>query len=139
MPKLRLFHVISIIFIFFLQIYSQNTQWDGPHPEIANSLKNIARHFEKYDVVLEPEKNEPDWWTGAPSVVRDEKGDFWLACRMRTAEGTRGFRGYEIRILKSSDGVHFEQYHTIKREEVPIPGFERPALLIESLVYCKIR
>ncbi len=131
MPNSRLTQVVSIIFIFFLQLYSQNNNWDGPQPQIAPSLKQIAQNFEKYEVILEPEKNEHDWWAGAPSVVRDEHGIFWLACRMRTADGTRGFRGYEVRILKSDDGIHFEKYKSIKREEVPIPGFERPSLLID--------
>ncbi len=87
------------------------------------------RGFERYDVVLEPDRNDPEWWAGAPSVLRDENGVFWLACRMRTAEGPRGLRGYEIRILRSEDGIRFERVHSIRREEVPIPGFERPALL----------
>ena len=43
----------------------------------------------------------------------------------------RGLRGYEIRILKSEDGIKFKKVHAIKREKVPIPGFERPALLID--------
>ena len=124
--------IITLFIILFLsQGYAQKNRWDGTQPEISPSLKNIAANFEKYDVIVEPPKNEAEWWAGAPSVVRDENGIFWLACRMRTAEGARGYRGYEIRILKSADGVHFKPYHIIKREEVPIPGFERPALLID--------
>ncbi|MCK5853302.1 hypothetical protein KAH27_09775 [bacterium] len=131
-----MFHLKTSYFVLFIAVLlstvcAQDNQWNGPRPEIAPSLKNIASNFEKYNVILEPPKNEPDWWAGAPSVVRDEKGIFWLVSRMRTAEGTRGYRGYEVRILKSSDGVHFKNYHVIKREEVPIPGFERPALLID--------
>ncbi|MDX9971641.1 MAG: hypothetical protein RBU21_01485 [FCB group bacterium] len=82
-----------------------------------------------YTVILEPDKNEPEWWAGAPSVVRGEDGTFWLACRMRTGEGQRGLRGYEIRILRSDDGIHFTPALRIPREDVPIPGFERPAIL----------
>jgi hypothetical protein len=48
---------------------------------------------------------------------------------MRTADSPRGLRGYEIRILRSDDGVHFQKVLGIRREDVPIPGFERPALL----------
>ncbi len=81
--------------------------------------------------VLKPDRDEAEWWAGAPSVVRDKDGTFWMACRMRTGEGDRGLRGYEIRILRSDDGEHFEKVLSIKREEVPIPGFERPALLID--------
>ena len=65
---------------------------------------------------------------GAPSIVHGN-GVFWLAARMRTQESIRGLRGYEIRILRSDDGANFEAVHRIRREDVPIPGFERPALL----------
>jgi hypothetical protein len=84
-----------------------------------------------YTVVLRPDKDEADWWAGAPSVVRDGNGTFWMACRMRTPDSPRGLRGYEIRILSSKDGEHFEVAHHIAREDVPIPGFERPALLLD--------
>jgi hypothetical protein len=50
---------------------------------------------------------------------------------MRSPEHPRGLRGFAIRILKSEDGVNFEKVHDIRRETVPIPGFERPALLID--------
>jgi hypothetical protein len=52
---------------------------------------------------------------------------------MRTADSPRGLRGYEIRILRSDDGIHFERAHRLRREDVPIPGFERPALLIDPM------
>lgn len=52
-----------------------------------------------------------------------------MAARMRTAEAPLGLRGYEIRIYRSGDGVHFDPVHGIRREDVPVPGFERPALL----------
>lgn len=102
-------------------------------PEIEKNLLQIGKKFLNYEVILRPDKNEPEWWAGAPSVVRDKKGMFWLACRMRTAEGQRGFRGYEIRILNSKDGVHFNKVKSIRREDVPVPGFERPSILIDPL------
>ncbi|MBN2132294.1 MAG: hypothetical protein JW741_22525 [Sedimentisphaerales bacterium] len=92
---------------------------------------SIPAKFRSYRVILEPDKDEAEWWAGAPSVVRDPNGTFWLACRMRTADSPRGLRGYEIRILRSRDGTHFDKAHRIRREDVPIPGFERPALLID--------
>lgn len=97
----------------------------------AGSYGSISGKFGQYEVIVEPDKNEPEWWAGAPSVVRDGDGVFWLACRMRLADAPRGLRGYEIRILRSEDGVHFNKVHTIAREAVPIPGFERPCLLID--------
>lgn len=98
-------------------------------PKITADFGEIPGRFDDYEVILEPDQNEPEWWAGAPSVVRDRSGVFWLAARMRTADSPRGLRGYEIRILRSEDGLHFEKVHSILREEVPIPGFERPALL----------
>lgn len=97
-------------------------------PKILGNFGSVPERFKSYTVILEPDKNEPEWWAGAPSVVRDTSGVFWLACRMRTADAPRGLRGYEIRILRSEDGEHFSKVHSIRREEVPIPGFERPAL-----------
>jgi hypothetical protein len=94
-------------------------------------FENLTKHFTHYDVVLTPDRDEPEWWAGAPSVVRAPDGTFYLAARMREATAPPGQRGYEIRILKSPDGVHFEQIHRIPRAEAGVPGFERPALLID--------
>ena len=100
-------------------------------PQIAGDLGSIPGKLEEYDVILGPDKDAADWWAGAPSVVRDTRGVFWLACRMRTAEGQRGRRGYEIRILRSDDGRNFRKVHSILREQVPIPVFERPSMLLD--------
>ena len=107
------------------------TGQERPNPTTNDLLGNIPAKFRQYEVILEPDKDEAEWWAGAPSVVRDKDGTFWLACRMRTADAPRGLRGYEIRILRSRDGIHFKKVHSIRREDVPIPGFERPALLID--------
>ena len=98
---------------------------------MQSPFTQIRQKFEQYDVVLGPDKDAAEWWAGAPSVVRDRNGMFWLACRMRTADSPLGRRGYEIRLLRSEDGVHFDKVHSITREEVAIPGFERPSLLID--------
>lgn len=100
-------------------------------PESRVLLGAINNAFKSYDVVLRPDQDKPEWWAGAPSVVVDDDGTFWMACRMRTAESERGLRGYEIRILRSRDGVSFKKVHSIHRDEVPIAGFERPVLLID--------
>ena len=99
-------------------------------PEVTGAFGRVATQLAgNYVVVLKPDKDEAEWWAGAPSVTRGADGIFWMACRMRMAEAPRGRRGYEIRILKSSDGEHFDVAGRITRESVPIPGFERPALL----------
>lgn len=107
--------------------------WQGARPEAGVWFGDIPSVFTEYEVILQPDKIAPEWWAGAPSVARDAAGVFWMACRMRTAEGPRGYRGYEIRILRSEDGIRFEKAHAIKREDVPIPGFERPCLLMDPV------
>lgn len=95
----------------------------------AEKFGRIAQQFDKYDVVLQPDRDEAEWWAGAPTVARDDQGHFWLAARMRMADAPLGERGYEIRILRSADGVQFQPAHRLRREDVPLPGFERPALV----------
>lgn len=109
------------------------SNWNGPIPKISSELLNIANKFNEYEVILEPDIDEPEYWAGAPSVVRDNNGVFWMAARMRSPKHPRGLRGYEIRLLKSVDGINFVKYHSIMREEVPIMGFERPSLLIDPI------
>jgi len=100
-------------------------------PIVKDIFGTIPEHFDEYEVILQPDQLKPEWWAGAPSVVQDDEGVFWMACRMRSAELPRGLRGYEIRILRSEDGIHFENVHQISNDDVPMKGFERPALLID--------
>jgi len=87
------------------------------------------RAFDQWHVAARPDRDEAEWWAGAPSVVLGDDGAFWMAARMRTAEAPLGLRGYEIRIYRSEDGLSFDAVHHILREDVPVRGFERPALL----------
>lgn len=98
-------------------------------PGIGRHLGSVPDRFRDYDVIAVPDKDEAEWWAGAPSILRDNEGTFWMAARMRTAEAPLGRRGYEIRISRSRDGLRFEPAASIRREDVPIDGFERPALL----------
>lgn len=129
--RLLLAQVISLLLGGFAT--AGTLQWEGPKPSVSEELRRIAEGFSKYSVVLEPDRDEPEWWAGAPSVVRDDQGIFWLAARMRSPEFPRGLRGYEIRILKSRDGVRFTKVHSILKEQVPTQGFERPSLLIDPM------
>ncbi|KAA3659101.1 MAG: hypothetical protein DWQ10_09635 [Calditrichaeota bacterium] len=122
---------VLLYFWYPVMLYSQQPAWEGPVPEIAPSLEKIAAKFNNYTVVLEPDNNAAEWWAGAPTVVRDNDGVFWMVCRMRSPEHPRGLRGYELRILRSTDGIAFEQIHRIHRQDIPIPGFERPAMLAD--------
>jgi len=123
----------SIFALCSLLSFGQQKDWNGQHPKVSADLFAIASKFDQYKTVLKPDKDAAEYWAGAPSVVRADDGVFWMAARMRSPEHPRGLRGYEIRILKSTDGVNFKQVHRIHREDVPIPGFERPALLIDPV------
>lgn len=101
----------------------------SPEGQCRYSEPAWLRAFDQWEVAAEPDRDAPEWWAGAPSVVRDQDGAFWMAARMRTAEAPLGLRGYEIRIYRSDDGVRFQPVHSIRREDVPIAGFERPALV----------
>ncbi len=90
---------------------------------------NIVAGMADYQVVLEPDEDTPEWWAGAPSVARGDDGTFYLACRMREGKSPRGRRGYEIRILKSEDGRHFEPINHLRRDDAGVASFERPALV----------
>ncbi len=94
---------------------------------------DIVEALGQFTTVVEPERDEPGWWAGAPSVAHDgNTGEFWLAVRMRTAEGQRGSRGYELRILKSKNGKQFHLVKKIHRTEMDVSVFERPALIIKE-------
>jgi len=94
-------------------------------------LTDIVDQLSHYEVILEPDKDTPEWWAGAPSVVRTADGTFYMAARMREGNSPRGRRGYEVRILKSVDGRRFEPINRLTREEAGVPGFERPSLVID--------
>jgi hypothetical protein len=92
-------------------------------------LSEIAAAIARYEVVLEPDEDTPEWWAGAPSVVAADDGTFYMAARMREGRSPRGKRGYEIRILKSADGRSFEPINRVLREDAGVPAFERPSLV----------
>jgi len=92
-------------------------------------FERIVTALDSYSVVLEPDENLPEWWAGAPSVLLDDDGTFYMATRMREGNSPRGKRGYENRILRSADGRNFETINQLHRDKVGIPGFERPSLV----------
>ena len=91
-------------------------------------LDRIRDQFADHQVVLKPDRDEAEWWAGAPSVAYDGE-TFWLAARMREGQSPRGRRGYEVRILRSANGIDFEPVFSLAREALGLPGFERPCLL----------
>ena len=95
-------------------------------------LHDIAGALSDYAVVLEPDQNIPEWWAGAPSVTVSDDGTFYLAARMREGKSPRGRRGYEIRILRSKDGLRFTPINHIRREDARVPVFERPSIIRDT-------
>jgi len=93
------------------------------------NLDDIVAAMQHYEVILEPDEDTPEWWAGAPSALRCDDGTFYLAARMREGKSPRGKRGYEVRILKGTDGRRFETINRLRREEAGVPVFERPALV----------
>lgn len=91
---------------------------------------DIVESLGNFTTVVEPDRNEENWWAGAPSVAYEANSkEFWLAVRMRTGEGKRGSRGYEIRILKSKDGKDFRIVKKIHRKDMDVQVFERPSIV----------
>jgi hypothetical protein len=97
----------------------------------ASAFERIIDAAERYQVILEPDEDTPEWWAGAPSVVRGEDGTFYMAARMREGASPRGRRGYEVRLLASEDGHEFETIARIHRDATGVAGFERPALVTD--------
>lgn len=121
----------SIVLLVFARMAIAD---EGPlgRPEVHGPYGHVGEALQgEYTVILRPDELKPEWWAGAPSVLREANGTFWMAARMRRDDLPRGLRGYEIRILKSADGIQFEPVLRIPASAVPIPGFERPALLID--------
>ncbi len=97
--------------------------------QVSLMLSLIKSNLSKFTIVLEPDKNEKDWWAGAPSVVHANNGLFYLTARMRESISPRGRRGYEIKILESQDGIHFREIHQIHRDDTNVPVFERASIV----------
>jgi hypothetical protein len=99
-------------------------------PQLPAAFQDIAKRFTRYDVILEPDRDQAEWWAGAPTVVRDRNGVFWLAARMRNDHPT-GPRGYELRLMRSEDGIRFRKVGEVLPASVNVAGFERPALTLD--------
>ena len=92
-------------------------------------LTRIVEQLADYQVVLQPERDAPEWWAGAPAVCVDPDGAVWLVARMRSPERPKGERGYALWLLRSEDGIAFVKVCAWTREEAGILGFERAALV----------
>lgn len=92
-------------------------------------LARLVEQLAEYEVVLRPERDEAEWWAGAPAVCVAPDGVVWLVARMRSPERPKGERGYALWLLRSADGIRFERVRAWTREEAGVAGFERAALV----------
>jgi len=82
--------------------------------------------WEGATVVVEPPEVTTGSWAGAPSAVLVDD-TYYLAYRLRLPIGAG--RGYANVLAKSTDGVTFEPFAEVRREEFDSDSLERPALL----------
>jgi len=77
--------------------------------------------------VLEPERAEPGYWTGCPSIRYD--GDrFLLTYRQRRPRGADPERGWRCAIAESTDGIHFTDIWSVRADQLGTPSMERLSL-----------
>jgi len=75
-------------------------------------------------VVREPERPEPGYWVGCPSVLVD--GELtWLTYRERRPRGAAADRGWRCAVAVSRDGVGFEDVWEVHKDELDSPSMER--------------
>jgi len=83
---------------------------------------------EKGQSIIEPPGSGQGYWAGAPSIIYDSDSSYFYLCyRMRRPRGEG--RGYENRIAKSKDGIHFDTVFTVKKEEIKTQSLERSSLI----------
>ncbi len=98
--------------------------------------KMSSKHFdepvifdpEEYEVVYTPPCKEEGCWTGAPSVLKDDEGRFWMAHRNRNPE----VRGFAVVISRSDDGKNFKPVNEIEKSKLGVQSLERPVLFRNS-------
>ncbi|MFJ9693966.1 hypothetical protein [Kitasatospora sp. NPDC101183] len=88
-------------------------------------------------LVLAPERAEPGYWAGCPSVRYEPDLDrFLLTYRARRPRSTAGDsapggpeRGWRCAVAESHDGLEFHDLWSVRSEELGSPSMERLALL----------
>lgn len=77
-------------------------------------------------IVREPMERGPGHWVGAPSVLADGN-EVYMTFRYRRPRGQG--RGFEARIARSRDGVHFEDIWSVRQSALATSSMERFALV----------
>jgi hypothetical protein len=74
--------------------------------------------------IRQPERPEPGFWVGCPSVLVD--GDLtWLTYRERRPRGATAERGWRCAVAVSPDGLRFEDVWEVHKDELDSPSMER--------------
>ncbi|GAA1715209.1 hypothetical protein ACBR40_11465 [Nonomuraea sp. AD125B] len=79
-------------------------------------------------VVMEPEKDEPGYWSGAAGVLHDGER-FWLTYRRRRPRGAAAERGWQCAVAVSDDGLRFTDVWSVHKDELGTPSMERFCLM----------
>jgi hypothetical protein len=85
-------------------------------------------------VIRGPERPEPGYWAGAPSVLRDA-GRWWLTYRERRPRGVGLDRGWRAAVAVSEDGFAFDDVWEVRRTELESASMERFALVRSASGY----
>jgi hypothetical protein len=82
--------------------------------------------FDPADSVLirAPERAEPGYWAGCPSVLPDEDVT-WLTYRERRPRGAASERGWRCAVAVSHDGLRFEDVWEVHKDALESPSMER--------------
>jgi len=86
----------------------------------------LPKPFDVSETVLlrAPERPEPGYWVGSPSVLVD--GDMtWLTYRDRRPRGVENERGWRAAVAVSRDGRTFEDVWEVRKSELETPSMER--------------
>lgn len=75
-------------------------------------------------VVRAPERPEPGFWAGCPSVIHRD-GRFWLTYRERRPRGTGNDRGWRCAIAVSDDGIAFDDVWEVTKDALDSASMER--------------
>lgn len=92
--------------------------WDWAPLEVFDPTEGVT--------LAEPDGKGLGNWAGAPNIWVDETGDFWLVYRLRKPHP---YRGYLLKIARSSDGVKFTTVWEMTKEQLGTESMERCALI----------
>ena len=85
---------------------------------------------ESGDVILAPERAEPGYWIGCPTVHHDPTSDrFYLTYRERRPRGAEPERGWRLALAESVDGLSFTDIWSLEKGELKSSSMEGACLL----------